>query len=306
MSKKHAVCHVKRPMNAFMVWSQIERHKIIEMTPTLHNSEISKHLGKKWRALSQEERNPYIQEAERLRHLHMAEFPNYKYCPRKKAKTKKSSELKRYSGDFDMVSESKEDVDSKEIKRHSGHFDSGYGNSELSATLQPSSSLQPSQMSEGLARCCGETISPFIPFTPPTYLQSMPEDLTSQSLPPFQSQEGLSFYEKLPSMFPQKPPSHPIPSLDTLTHLLPPMEDSLDLTGVLVPVQAQCEYHDLSQYQCVGQTENTWDMGQPADMEGEEASEYNVELLDLDTAHNVLSFTEEEENEFNFYFGSDA
>jgi hypothetical protein len=42
-------------MNAFMVWSQIERHKIIEITPEMHNAEISKALGKRWRTLSQVE-----------------------------------------------------------------------------------------------------------------------------------------------------------------------------------------------------------------------------------------------------------
>ena len=80
--KKQPVVHVKRPMNAFMVWSQIERHKIIEESPGCNHAEISKLLGRRWRGLSQGERNPFIEEAERLRQLHMAEFPDYKYGPR--------------------------------------------------------------------------------------------------------------------------------------------------------------------------------------------------------------------------------
>ena len=78
--------HVKRPMNAFMVWSQIERRKIAEVQPDIHNADISKYLGRRWRQLTDADRQPFIEEAERLRLLHLQEYPDYKYQPRKKSK----------------------------------------------------------------------------------------------------------------------------------------------------------------------------------------------------------------------------
>ncbi|CAL8135417.1 unnamed protein product [Orchesella dallaii] len=85
-TKKHPPNHIKRPMNAFMVWSQIERRKICEKNPDIHNAEISKRLGRQWKLLSEEERKPYIDEAERLRVLHSMEYPDYKYRPKKRSK----------------------------------------------------------------------------------------------------------------------------------------------------------------------------------------------------------------------------
>jgi len=75
-------------MNAFILWSQIERRKILARQDnaglaTIHNAEISKMLGKRWKEeLSDKDREPFIMEAERLRLLHMKEYPDYKYRPR--------------------------------------------------------------------------------------------------------------------------------------------------------------------------------------------------------------------------------
>ncbi|KAK8750917.1 hypothetical protein OTU49_015056, partial [Cherax quadricarinatus] len=59
---------------------------IVQRHPDMHNAEISKRLGKRWKNLSSLERQPYIEEAERLRLLHIQEYPDYKYRPRKKAR----------------------------------------------------------------------------------------------------------------------------------------------------------------------------------------------------------------------------
>lgn len=104
-----------------MVWSQIERRKICQKTPDMHNAEISKYLGQKWKSLTAIEKQPFIEEAERLRLFHSKEYPDYKYRPKKKTQktTKIGSPLASPNVESAASPSSSSTTSSSSLKKHS-------------------------------------------------------------------------------------------------------------------------------------------------------------------------------------------
>lgn len=78
--------HIKRPLNAFMLWSHKQRQRIALNNPQMPNSEISKQLGAKWRSLSESEKVPFIEEAKKLKRQHELDHPDYKFVQRRRRK----------------------------------------------------------------------------------------------------------------------------------------------------------------------------------------------------------------------------
>lgn len=93
--------HVKRPMNSFMIWAQSMRRQLAEQYPHVHNAELSKMLGKLWRMLPAEKKQPFVDEAAKLDKQHKQDNPGYKYKPKRRQKG-----MKRPYGQYASMSQS--------------------------------------------------------------------------------------------------------------------------------------------------------------------------------------------------------
>uniref|UniRef100_A0AAR2JF21 HMG box domain-containing protein n=1 Tax=Pygocentrus nattereri TaxID=42514 RepID=A0AAR2JF21_PYGNA len=71
---------VKRPMNAFMLWAMIHRPALSIANPKASNADISVQLGLEWSKLTDKQKMPYYEEAQRLKIRHMQEFPGKEDC----------------------------------------------------------------------------------------------------------------------------------------------------------------------------------------------------------------------------------
>lgn len=67
--------HIKRPMNAFMVWSRIHRHALRKACPETSMIDSSILLGCEWSKLSDEQKRPYYEVAHKLKDMHKQQFP---------------------------------------------------------------------------------------------------------------------------------------------------------------------------------------------------------------------------------------
>uniref|UniRef100_A0A0K0EBD4 Sex-determining region Y protein n=1 Tax=Strongyloides stercoralis TaxID=6248 RepID=A0A0K0EBD4_STRER len=83
---------IRRPMNAFMLWSKKQRSTTAALNPGILNSDLSRILGVQWKELPEKEKQKYIIEAEQIREEHYRKYPDFKYS--KDSNKVKKSQLK--------------------------------------------------------------------------------------------------------------------------------------------------------------------------------------------------------------------
>nr|AAO49358.1 MAT-2 protein [Zymoseptoria passerinii] len=87
--KKDAVGKIKRPKNAFLIY-RLKYHAVTAaLNPGMHNNDISKAIGERWAAESQEVKADYKKKAEEEKRQHAIEHPGYPYKPRKPSEKKR-------------------------------------------------------------------------------------------------------------------------------------------------------------------------------------------------------------------------
>lgn len=86
--------HIKKPLNAFMLYMRDERPKVVAQCQVKESATINQILGQRWHSLSKEEQAKYYEMARKERLLHSKLYPGWSardnYGKRKKRKRAKS------------------------------------------------------------------------------------------------------------------------------------------------------------------------------------------------------------------------
>jgi len=94
--------HIKKPLNAFMLYMKEMRPKVVAECTLKESAAINQILGRKWHALTREEQAKYYEQARKERQLHMQMYPGWSardnYAQTKETKKKRKREKTQDTG----------------------------------------------------------------------------------------------------------------------------------------------------------------------------------------------------------------
>ncbi|EFN68385.1 Putative transcription factor capicua [Camponotus floridanus] len=82
---------IRRPMNAFMIFSKRHRALVHQRHPNQDNRTVSKILGEWWYALKQDEKQKYHELASEVKEAHFKAHPDWKWCSKDRRKSSTTS-----------------------------------------------------------------------------------------------------------------------------------------------------------------------------------------------------------------------
>ncbi|XP_051948815.1 protein capicua homolog isoform X1 [Xyrauchen texanus] len=85
--KKREKDHIRRPMNAFMIFSKRHRALVHQRHPNQDNRTVSKILGEWWYALGPKEKQKYHDLAFQVKEAHFRAHPDWKWCNKDRRKS---------------------------------------------------------------------------------------------------------------------------------------------------------------------------------------------------------------------------
>lgn len=90
---------IRRPMNAFMIFSKRHRALVHQRHPNQDNRTVSKILGEWWYALDPEQKQKYHALASEVKEAHFKAHPQWKWCSKDRRKSSGSGRSKLGSTD---------------------------------------------------------------------------------------------------------------------------------------------------------------------------------------------------------------
>ncbi|XP_065056504.1 protein capicua homolog [Rhopilema esculentum] len=86
--------HIRRPMNAFMIFSKAHRHLVHQKNPNQDNRTVSKILGEWWYALKPDQRKEYYNLANQVKEAHYKAHPDWRWSSKEKKRPRSTSDAK--------------------------------------------------------------------------------------------------------------------------------------------------------------------------------------------------------------------
>lgn len=144
---------IRRPMNAFMIFSKRHRAMVHQKHPNQDNRTVSKILGEWWYALKPEEKNQYHELASEVKEAHFRTYPQWKWCSKDRRKSSSSKDGRARTDSIDGIEQISPTTPSEQFPPAAA---------SNSAENTPKSPCTPMDTSENAPHVFGKTFGLFL------------------------------------------------------------------------------------------------------------------------------------------------